>query len=519
MLVASVPVRPRDGARRSCRAAHPPSTAGLADAGVVGARRACPSRSSASPARRAASASASAAIASSTAAAAAWRGCSSRRTTSRPQPASARSAGAARRSSTCEHLGAPPTSVAPRARAAPASSSRVEVVAGVEQVVRSLRRRLSARRVGIAPVAGRDDVIRVDVPAPCNADRGRAPRAPDAPRLPSVRGRSPPPAAYRPDRRAAGRAPRHGRTARPPRCRSGCASGHGRRAPRPACCSSTRPSTRSAAARRRATCRWARTAAARRASTSCGRRARRQAHLPRPGPARRLPDHARRRRRRVPAHDGARDRRRARRGRASRPRCATDEGRDYTGVWVRGPQDRLDRRAPRRAASRRTASRSTSTTTSRRSSWVVACGLPAVRMTSVAAGGSAPTTLDLLPQAHGATLRRRARPPPAARHARRGSRLPAARYPHWRERDAAAHPPDALPRQPRRDGRHEGAGRRTSSRSAAASRRGSRSRRPGGAKYRELTEHDPATRASTRSARRPPARTSASAGSAARPRS
>ena len=53
--------------------------------------------------------------------------------------------------------------------------------------------------------------------------------------------------------------------------------------------------------------------------------ARRQAHLPRPGAARRLPDHARRQRARVHPHDGARDRRRAGRRRASRraPSSAT----------------------------------------------------------------------------------------------------------------------------------------------------------------------------------------------------
>ena len=48
------------------------------------------------------------------------------------------------------------------------------------------------------------------------------------------------------------------------------------------------------------------------------RRPRRQAHLPRPRPARRLPDHADRRRHRVPAHDRGRDRRGARRRAGSR---------------------------------------------------------------------------------------------------------------------------------------------------------------------------------------------------------
>ena len=89
-----------------------------------------------------------------------------------------------------------------------------------------------------------------------------------------------------------------------------------------------------AAARSRATCRWARTCAAPRASTSCDDAARRQADLPRAGPAGRLSDHARRRRARLRAHDGAaRSSPRSPR-RASRRARATAEGRDYTGVWV-----------------------------------------------------------------------------------------------------------------------------------------------------------------------------------------
>ena len=78
-------------------------------------------------------------------------------------------------------------------------------------------------------------------------------------------------------------------------------------------------------------------------------RPRRQADLPRPRPARRLPDHAR-------STDVVgyvrtmerRDRRRARRGGHRRPRPPTRA--DFTGVWVAGPQDRLDRRARARAA-------------------------------------------------------------------------------------------------------------------------------------------------------------------------
>ena len=94
--------------------------------------------------------------------------------------------------------------------------------------------------------------------------------------------------------------------------------------------------------------------------------ARRQAHLPRPGPARRLPDHARARHPRV---------RRARWRRALVAALAEEgiaaRGRDHEGPQLhrrvgRGPQDRLDRR-PRLARRDRTASRSTSTTTSSRS--------------------------------------------------------------------------------------------------------------------------------------------------------
>ena len=67
-------------------------------------------------------------------------------------------------------------------------------------------------------------------------------------------------------------------------------------------------------------------------------------HLPRPRPARRLSDHAHRRRRSLPARDGRRDRRRARRAGHPRP-LAPRRGHRLHGRVGGGPQDRLDRRA------------------------------------------------------------------------------------------------------------------------------------------------------------------------------
>ena len=87
-------------------------------------------------------------------------------------------------------------------------------------------------------------------------------------------------------------------------------------------------------------------------------------------------------------------------------------------------------RSPRSActsptACRRTASPSTSTTTSTPFSWVVACGLPEVTMTSMARRGRR-RGHRLLPQARGAPLQRGVRAPPAARQ-RRAARHRAAR--------------------------------------------------------------------------------------------
>ena len=71
--------------------------------------------------------------------------------------------------------------------------------------------------------------------------------------------------------------------------------------------------------------------------------ARRQADLPRAGPARRLPDHAGARHPRVHRHDGGRARRRARRG-GDRGARARPRGAAVHRRVGRGPQDRVDRR-------------------------------------------------------------------------------------------------------------------------------------------------------------------------------
>ena len=74
------------------------------------------------------------------------------------------------------------------------------------------------------------------------------------------------------------------------------------------------------------------------------RRPRRQADLPRPRPARRLSDHADRRRHRLHPHDRAGDRRRARRRGDRGARAARRRARLH-GRLDAGAQDRVDRRA------------------------------------------------------------------------------------------------------------------------------------------------------------------------------
>ena len=132
-----------------------------------------------------------------------------------------------------------------------------------------------------------------------------------------------------------------------------------------------------AALRRRASCRSARTSTAPKAST-CRPPTAAGAHLPRPRPARRLSDHAHRRRAPLPAHDGRRDRRRARRGRHRTRARATRRASTTPACGCRSA------RSPRsactsRAASPRTASPSTSRTTSSRSPGSSPAGCPTSR--------------------------------------------------------------------------------------------------------------------------------------------
>ena len=120
--------------------------------------------------------------------------------------------------------------------------------------------------------------------------------------------------------------------------------------------------------------------------------------------------------------------------------------------------------------------------------WVVACGLPSVSMTSLAQEGS-PDDLPCFRKRMAFTLRADLRPPPAAVTPRRLGRRRAGRSVRWtRERGPAAHPPDALPRQPGRDGRH--------ARCSAPTTEPFRGRKPswfkvplpGSPKYRELNK-------------------------------
>ena len=144
-------------------------------------------------------------------------------------------------------------------------------------------------------------------------------------------------------------------------------------------------------------------------------------------------------------------------------RARSHEGREWTGVWARGPQARLDRH-PRLARRSRARLRVNVTNDLARS--------PGRRLRAAVggddvagAGGPRPKVWRFrkrvayrFAQAFGRRQRlisperlgigwsppsARARPPRSVR---------------WRrERGPAAHPPDALPRQPGRDGRHEGA--------------------------------------------------------------
>ena len=186
--------------------------------------------------------------------------------------------------------------------------------------------------------------------------------------------------------------------------------------------------------------------------------ARRQADLPRAGPARRLPDHARARRRPPTC---ARWRRRssprsARRG--SRARGRDHEGPEYTGVWV---EDRkiasIGVHLSRGVSAHGFAINVDNDVEPFHQ--VIACGLPGVRMTSVALetrARRAPRRASAGATAY--AFAAGARAAPADRHAGGGSGSAARAGTLLREHRTAAPPRDALAREPRRDGRHEGAG-------------------------------------------------------------
>ena len=180
------------------------------------------------------------------------------------------------------------------------------------------------------------------------------------------------------------------------------------------CCSSTRPSTRAGGAPARRSCRFAedfyRAQGIERGDTDRGGRLTYHG----PGqlvgyPIMRIDDVDR-----LPAHDGARDRRRARRGgrrRALAPR---------RGHRLHRRVGRRSARSPRsactsRAASPRTASPSTSRTTSSRSRGSSPAGCPRSSMTSLAREShrSAASRLELHAQAHRLQLLSSTWAPPA----------------------------------------------------------------------------------------------------------
>ena len=234
-----------------------------------------------------------------------------------------------------------------------------------------------------------------------------------------------------------------------------------------------------------------------------------RAHLPRPRSARRLPDHAHRRRHRLPAHDRARDRRRARRRAVSRARRA----RGPTGVWV----------GERKIASigvhvsRRVTTHGFAVNVDNDLEpfeWIVPCGLDGVTMTSVARERGERVGARRLPH------RRRASASRGPRAARARHVAPAAGSACA---DLAAAPDGGGGDERRRATRSRanpggmdvpkvlgtdvGA-----ARAQAAVVQGAAARR---AALPRADRADRRARTCTPSARRPPARTSASAGSAA----
>ena len=232
----------------------------------------------------------------------------------------------------------------------------------------------------------------------------------------------------------------------------------------------------------------------------CGHRPRRARDLPRARPARGLPDHGRGAGGRLRAHDGgaivaalADEGIAPRRARRRSPACGWADAkigsigvRVSGGVTTHGLAVNVDNDL-------------------QPFEWIVPCGIDHVRMTSVSQEtGRAPS----LP-----CFRKRmacASPRPSGCGSGSCPRGAAARARgRWRREHALALQPRRRPRA-----RH---GARCA-RSASASRPGSSGPAPGGPAYRELRGMIEAE-GCTRSARRPPARTSASAGSAAPPRS
>ena len=110
------------------------------------------------------------------------------------------------------------------------------------------------------------------------------------------------------------------------------------------------------------------------------RRPRRPRHLPRPGPARRLPDRGDRRRDRLPALARARDRRDAL---ARGPRRGGRAASGPTGVWVAGRKiASIGVHVSRRVTTHGFAVNADNDLAP--FSWIVPCGMPDVQMTSVA---------------------------------------------------------------------------------------------------------------------------------------
>ena len=220
-----------------------------------------------------------------------------------------------------------------------------------------------------------------------------------------------------------------------------------------------------------ASCRWARTGTARRASTSCRPTAAASSPTTAPASSWATRSCAIDRRRRLPAHDGGGDRRRARRGGHRRAGAA----RGPTGVWVE------DRKIGSIGVH---VSRGVTThgfainvdNDLQPFEWVVPCGLDGVRDDVDDQGDRAGRPPRLLPPPHGARVLR-----PRSAAAQRLVTPRAARSRagtlSWRERAPLRIHVTRSRANPGGMDVAQGPRRRRSSRSAAASRRGSRCRR------------------------------------------